>query len=213
MSSRYQPIDPDRLVTELAAALDAAPVSGRALRVALDGPDCASPGQLARALVDPLRARGRPSTTLAADSFWRDASLRYEHGREDVDSYRTWLDAAALRREVLDRLGPGGDGRYLPSLRDPATNRASRARAEIAAPGTVLLVSGGLLLGLGLPFDVTVHMALSPPARARRTAAAQAWTLPAWERYDNDVRPAAIADITIRADDPAHPAVAGLLGQ
>jgi hypothetical protein len=77
----------------------------------------------------------------------------------------------------------------------------------------VLLVYGVLLLGRGLPFDRTVHLALSPAARTRRTSAAVAWTLPAWDRYDAEVRPADTADIVVRADDPAHPAIARNVGQ
>jgi hypothetical protein len=136
-----------------------------------------------------------------AESFWRDASLRLEYGRTDVDSYLNWLDAGALRREVLDP-----EGWYLPSLRDPETNRATRADRIELPPNAVLVVSGAFLLGLGLPFDRVVHLAMSPAARARRTPADQAWTLPAFDRYDDEVAPAALADVVIKVDDPAHPA-------
>jgi len=71
----------------------------------------------------------------------------------------------------------------------------------------VLLVSGALLLGRGLPFDLTVHLALSPGALRRGTPPEWAWTLPAYARYDAEVDPALLADIVIRADDPDHPAV------
>ena len=74
----------------------------------------------------------------------------------------------------------------------------------------MLVVSGALLLGLGLPFDRVVHLAVSPAARARRTPAEQAWTLPAFDRYDAEVAPAELADVVIKLDDPRHPAVRGL---
>jgi hypothetical protein len=137
--------------------------------------------------------------------FWRDASVRLEHGREDPDSYPDWLDADALRREVLD--AAVRTGTFLPSLRDPATNRSTRAPAQPLAATGVLIVSGSLLLGHGLPFDLTVHLAVSSAARARRTAAADAWTLPAFDRYDRDIRAADTADVVIRSDDPARPAI------
>lgn len=191
----------------LAEQLDDVPVLGRALRVAVDGPRCAEPGALANALIAPLRARGRAADTIAADTFWRDASLRLEYGREDVESFADWLDAGALRREVLDPLGPGGSGTYLPSLRDPLTNRVTRAAVRRSAPGSVLLVSGELLLGRGLPFDLTIHLAMSAAGRARRTDDNWRWTLPAFARYDAEVRPAELADVVIRVDDPRHPAV------
>jgi len=203
----YRPVDPAHLCDLLADRLVHAPLPGRALRVAVDGPGCASPHSLAESLLVPLRARGRVAVEIAAETFWRDASLRLEYGREDIESFASWLDAAALRREVLDPLGPDGSGRYLPSLRDPATNRATRAPGRRAEPGAIVIVSGELLLGRGLPFDVTIHLAMSPAGRARRTDADLQWTQPAFDRYDADVRPAETADVVIRLDDPRHPAI------
>jgi hypothetical protein len=142
---------------------------------------------------------------IPAELFWRDASLRLEYGRTDVESYLSWLDAGALQREVLDPLV--ASGRYLPSLRDPRTNRSTRVTTLLAPPGTVLIVSGAFLLRDGLPFDRTVHLAVSPAARARLTPADDAWTLAAFDDYDRDVRPADVADVVVRYDDPRHPAV------
>ena len=138
-------------------------------------------------------------------SFWRDAALRLEHGREDVLSYLSWLDADALRREVLDAVVRSGS--YLPSLRDPVSNRSTREPPRPAAPELVLLVSGSLLLRHGLPFDRTIHLTLSAPARARRTDAHQQWTLPAYDDYDARVHPSAYADAVVKLDDPNHPAL------
>ena len=172
------------------------------VRAAIDGPACAQPELLADALAAPLRLLGRPFAHVHADSYWRDASVRLEYGREDPDEYLNWLDAGTLRREVLD-----ADGWYLPSLRDPLTNRATRAERIALPDHAVLVVSGSFLLGLGLPFDVVVHLAMSPAARARRTPAELAWTLPAFERYDAEVAPADLAAVVIKVDDPNHPAM------
>ena len=211
MRRRYEPIAQDRLPAELADLLLTWPVPGAALRVALDGPGTAGPHELAESLRQPLRARGREVAHVRAETFWRDASLRLEHGRHDVLAFREdWLDAGALDREVLAPLGPGGSGEYLPTLRDPATNRATRERPRIAPPGTVAIVSGELLLGRGLPFDVTIHLAMSAPARERRTPDDWAWTLPAFADYDRDVDPIVIADVVVRLDDPRHPAISRL---
>lgn len=208
MPRRYTPIDPDRLPDELAAVLLAADHAGPAARVAVDGPLAAGPGALAESLGPPVRAAGRAFVHVQAETFWRDASLRLEDGRHDVQSYRDdWLDAGALHREVLAPLGPDGTGEYLPSLRDPATNRATRAARVAAAPGTVVVVSGPLLLGRGLPFDVTVHLAVGAAARARRTADEWTWTLPAFDDYDRDIDPVGTADVVVRLDDPRHPAI------
>ena len=180
------------------------------LRVAVDGSSAADPGGFAGELLQPLRARGRPVAHVSAASFWRDASLRLEFGRTDVHSFRhDWLDAGALRREVLDPLGADGRGDFLISLRDPITNRATREPRRLAEPGQIVIISGELLLGRGLPFDLAIHLALSPAALTRRIAAEHEWTLPAIAEYERDVRPAESAQIVIKLDDPRHPAIRG----
>jgi hypothetical protein len=204
---RVRPITPAGLVEDLADRL-AADRPGRWLRVAVDGAPATAPGDLAGALVDPLRARGRAVLHVPAGGFLRPASLRYEFGRTNPDAYyEGWLDEPGLRREVLDPVGPGGTGLVLPSLWDPVTDRATRARYEPVPAGAVVLVSGALLLGAGLPFDVTVHLSMSPAALARRTPSADHWSLPAFARYDEEVGPAAFADVVVRMDDPRHPAL------
>lgn len=201
---RVRPLSHPALVAELADRI-AAHDPDRRLAVAVDGPAAAAPGRLADALVDPLRVRGRAALHVAAGGFLRPASLRLEHGHTNPDSfYQRWLDEPALRREVLERLGTGW---VLPSLWDPVTDRATRADYVHVPPGGVVLISGALLLGAGLVFDVTVHLWLSPAARRRRTPAEQQWTLPAFDRYDREVMPWRLADVVVRLDDPARPAV------
>lgn len=205
--SAARPVSPG-LLPEVIAERLAALRPPHTLRVAVDGAPPAEPGRLADALVGPLRALGRPALRVGARWFMRQASLRLEYGRHDPQEfYDRWLDTPALRREVLDRLGPGGDGRYLPSLWDPERDRATRAGYRRAPDHAVLLVDGALLLGRSLPFDLTIHIRLSQAALLRRTSDAERWTLPAFDRYETEVRPADVADVLVRADDPRHPAV------
>jgi hypothetical protein len=200
--SEWTPVSADALADRLAGWL--ASTSGL-LRVAIDGPPCAHPERLSIGLLEPLRTLGRPAVHIEAAGFWRDASLRFEHGREDLESYRSWLDAGALRREVLDAALTSAS--YLPSLRDPHTNRSTREVPRRVEPGTVVIVNGAFLLGQDLPFDRTVHLAQSPATRARHTPADDGWTLPAFDAYDDEVRPAEVADAVVKLDDPRHPAV------
>jgi hypothetical protein len=108
---------------------------------------------------------------------------------------------------VLAPLGPGGSGAYLPVLWDLQRDRAARARPQPMAAGGVLLVPGALLQGVGLAFDVVVHLRMSPPARRRRTSPEQAWELPAYDRYDDEVDPVTLADAVVLADHPDRPAL------
>ncbi|GLZ05616.1 uridine kinase [Actinomadura sp. NBRC 104412] len=204
---RARPISPGLVVEELCERIAAAS-PGRWLRVAVDGAPPAGPGRLADSLVERVRARGRAVLRVSARDFLRPASLRYEFGRYDPDVfYDEWLDENGLVREVLGPLEPGGTGKVLPSLWDSVRDRATRARYVTLPAGGVLLLDGSLLLGRGLPFDLTVHLSMSPAALARRTPDDERWTLPAYTRYENEARPTARADVAIKMDDPGHPAL------
>jgi hypothetical protein len=195
------------VVTELAEMI-AARAPRAWVRLAVDGAPVAEPARLADALGEALRLRGRPVLRVSAGGFLRPASLRFERGKWNPDArYDDWLDAGGLAREVLDPLAPGGSGRVLPSLWNPETDRATRAPYRSLPPGGVLVLDGELLLGRGLAFEHTVHLWLSAPALARRTPAEEAWALPAFARYDAQVRPLHTADTGLRMDDPAHPAL------
>lgn len=203
------PISAERLAGMLADRI--ADTTGHGspwVRVALDGAPAARPHALADALVDPLRLLGHPVLRVAAADFLRPASLRLEYGRHDTDAFHDlWLDDGALLREVLAPLDPGGSGRVLPSLWDAAADRATRAPYTDLPPGGVLLLDGPLLLGRWLPFELTVHLAMGPAALSRHTPPAERWTLPAYARYEDETRPRELADVTVKVDDPRHPAL------
>ena len=145
---------------------------------------------------------------MRADHFWRDASLRLEYGHTDEYSLRhDWLDVAALGRELLDPLGTDAAGPFVTSLRDPVTNRSTRAPVQYADPGTVLLLSGQFLLGHDLPFEKVIRLSASAATVARSISPDLAWTLPVIADYEAEVDPAQLADIEIRRNDPRHPAI------
>lgn len=199
----FRPVDPDQLVTDLCDRVEA--TSTGVVRVLVDGPPAARPENLAAGIAGALPTRGRAAVVVRSELFWRDASLRLEYGREDVDSYSDWVDFDALNREVLDPVADGAP--FLPSLRDPVTNRSTREPPIALGESGVLVISGALLLGRGLHHDLSIHLAMSPAARARRTPEDQQWTLPAFDRYDRQTRPEQLADVVVRYDDPRHPAI------
>lgn len=204
---RVRPVSPEVLVEELADRV-AASSPDSWLRVLVDGAPAAEPERIADAMVDPIRLRGRSVLRVSARDFLRPASLRFERGRTDPDSfYDNWLDVDGLAREVLTPLDPGGSGSVLPTLWNAQTDRASRASYVEVPAGGVVVVDGALLLGRWLPFELTVHVHLSASALRRRTAGDQSWTLPAFDRYQREVDPTSVADVVVRADDPRHPAL------
>ena len=167
-------------------------------RVLLDG---WGSDRLAADLCAALADRGRTPVHVPSRGFWRPAGERFTHGREDWQAYRdTWLDSAALRREVLGR-----DADYLPALWDVDRDRSARSNRQPFPDHAVVVVDGVFLQGLGLPADLTVHMALSPGALRRQGV--DVWQLPAFTTYDEEVRPGDLADVLVRAEDPVRPAV------
>lgn len=204
---RVEPVTPAALVDHVVALLVRHERDHR-LRLLVDGPPPARPEELADALVEPLRAAGRPVARVRARDFLRAASVRLEHGREDeLALYDDWVDLGALDREVLRPLGPQGSGEYLPSLRDPVRDRSTRARRVLAGDGAVLVLDGSLLAGRGLDVDVTVHLALRAATLERRTPPEERWTLPAYARHARECDPEGTADVVVRVDDPRHPAL------
>lgn len=157
-------------------------------------------GDVAGQLVE----RGRVPLVVPAGGFLRPAGERFEHGREDPQSFRElWLDAGALRREVL------GGATWLPALRDAATDRSVRAERRRVPDRAVVVVAGLFLLDHDLPAHLVVHLALSPAALARRGR--PAWQVEALQAYDEDARPAERCDVLVRAEDPLRPAVRHVL--
>ncbi|MFI1399803.1 uridine kinase [Streptomyces sp. NPDC020681] len=181
------------------------------LRIGVDGAPAAPGGEFAARVGDALRTRGRGVLTVGTGGFLRPASLRYEYGREDPDTYFSgWFDTGALWREVFGPLEAGGSGLVLPDLWDPVTDRATRSPRVALPQGGVLLLHGPFLLGHWFPFDLTVHLRLSAAALRRRTQESEHWTLPAFQRYEDEVGPAEAADVLVRVDDPRHPAWGGI---
>lgn len=202
---RVEPVTEDVLVARVVSL-----ALGRAgaVRLMIDGHPATAPERLADALIEPLRAAGRPVARVRVRDFLRPRSLRLEQGAQDPDSLLDgWIDAGALNREVLTAVGPDGSGRYLPTLRDPVTDRSTRAPYVVAPPGLVVVLDGSLTLGAWLDLDLAVHLALRPDTLRRRTPPEEAWQLPAYERYAAEVAPETVADLVVRADDPRHPAL------
>jgi hypothetical protein len=215
MSTRVEPVSEVLLVERIVALVLAhggGPAgrgsttqgSGAPVRLLVDGHPSTHPGRLADALVAPLEAAGRPTARVGVGDFLRPRSLRLERGREDPDSLlHDWIDVGALNREVLARVVDRQE--YLPSLRDPETDRATRAGYVDAAPGTVLVLDGALAVGRGLDVDLAVHLSIKPGTLRRRTPPGAAWTIPAYEHYAREIE--GTPDLVVRVDHPDHPAL------
>lgn len=203
MSTRVEPVSQVLLVERITDLVLARPERAP-VRLLVDGHPSTYPELLADALVAPLEAAGRPAVRVGVRDFLRPRSLRLERGREDPDSLlHDWIDVGALNREVLTRVVDRDE--YLPSLRDPDTDRVTRAGYVAAAPGAVVVLDGSLALGRGLDTDLAVHLSLKPATLRRRTPPEKAWTIPAYERYGQEIE--GVPNLVVRFDHPDHPAL------
>jgi hypothetical protein len=164
------------------------------VRVLVDG---VGSGELADLVAAELT---RPVVRVFAGDFLRPAGERFEWGRQDAQAFRErWLDEGALRREVL------GTHDVLPKLWDADRDRSARSTPIPLPHNGIVLLDGVLLLGRGLPAELTVHLTMSPAALLRRGV--PEWQLPAFTAYDDEVRPGEVCDVLVRAEDARRPAV------
>jgi uridine kinase len=211
------------LLDRLAGAIESVPAA-HPLRVAVDGPPAAGKTTLADELAVLLRARGREVIRATAESFHLPRAQRYRRGEFSPEAnYHDSFDYDALRRVLLDPLGPDGDRRYQRAVYDPGSDTALSEPATTAAANAVLLLDGVFLLRPELieQWDLSILVSAAPErtvdrARVRDLArlgsAAEverrfrARYLPAQELYFATVRPADHADIIVHNDDPQRPA-------
>lgn len=187
------------------------PGAGAAVRVGVDAAVPADGELVADAVAEALAAQGAGVLRVSARDFLRPRPVRLAAGPADADvGYTGWTDHLGLRREVLDPLGPGGAGTWLPTLWDERADRATRAPRCSAAPGSVLVLDGPFLLRWETAdaLDLSVHLLVSDAAVRRRLPAADAERQTgAWARYLEETDPAPRADLVVRAEDPRRPAL------
>ncbi|MCY1145100.1 uridylate kinase [Actinoplanes sp. Pm04-4] len=212
----------EKLLTDL-ADLVALVEPPHPIRVAIDGRPASGKTTLADELAVVLRARGRPVIQTSIDNFLRPRAERYRRGEFTIESnYHDSFDFEALHRVLLNPLGPGGDLRYQPTIRDRVTDVPLNPPWQTAHPDAVLLFDGVFLMrpelnnhwDLRLLVSTTFEVTL---ARAKIRDQAEYGSVavverrfrhryhPSQQHYLDTVDPASRADAVIHNDDPAHP--------
>src|SRR5262245_28892710 len=96
-------------------------------RVAIDGPDAAGKTTLADELAELLAARGTVTVRASIDGFHRPRQERLAAGELSPRGYLEYsFDLAALRRDLLEPLGPGGSRRIVGSAMTGVATHRSR---------------------------------------------------------------------------------------
>jgi uridine kinase len=119
---------------------------GHATRVAIDGRTASGKTTLAAELAEALRRRGRPVILTSIDGFHRPKAERYRQGRHSPKGYyEDARDLKAVRRLLLDPLGPGGDSRYRTASFDLESDVPVDVPSREAEPNAILIVDGTFL--------------------------------------------------------------------
>jgi len=210
------------LLDRLAGVIESATTS-HPLRVAVDGPPAAGKTTLADELAVLLRTRGRDVIRATTESFHLPRAQRYRRGEFSPEAnYHDSFDYGALRRVLLDPLGPDGDRRYQPAVYDFDTDTALSPPVTTAPADAVLLLDGVFLLRPELldRWDLSILVSAAferilDRARirdlARLGSAAEVDRrfrtryIPAQELYFATARPADHADIIVHNDEPWRP--------
>jgi uridine kinase len=198
------------------------------VRVAIDGRGGAGKSTLADALVAPIERRGRPVIRAEVDDFYRLEIDRRNRAGLTAEAFYAAYDYAALRRLLLDPLGPGGSRRYRRRWHDGWHEGVIDEPAWLAPDDAILLLDGVFLLRseldrhwdarifvdidaeLGMARGVERDLVFEPPAtrdagRERRIRVWRERYLPADDAYQRDVNPIALADAVVDNRDPASP--------
>lgn len=195
------------------------------LRVAVDGPDAAGKTTLADELARNLAGR-RAAIRVGIDGFHRPRSVRLRRGNLSPDGfYHDSFDYDAVRRAVLDPLGPGGDRRYRTAVFNYRIDAAVEEPLRVAPEGAVLLFDGVFMLRPELRecWDVSIFVDVSAEEALRRALVRDVEALggpdvvreryerrylPGQRLYRVMAEPELAADVVIDNDDPAEPRVA-----
>jgi uridine kinase len=159
------------------------------------------------------------------DGFHHPAATRHRQGRRSAAGYyEDAYDLAALRSQVLDPLGPGGDRTYRTAVLDLARDEPVRSSPVTAPRDLVLVVDGSFLQrpevvdGWDLVIFLRCPFAAAEERGVRRDAdrlggADGARALfrqryhAAQHRYLAEVDPEARADVVLDHTDPAEPVI------
>jgi uridine kinase len=213
-----------QVIGSIAERLEAA-CAAHPLRVAVDGRTASGKTTLADELADVLRAGGREVIRTSVDGFHRPRVERYRRGRHSPEGY---LDDArdwdAVRRLLLDPLGPNGDRWYRTASFDLERDQPIAVPPRLADADSIAIVDGTFLQRAELldAWDFVLFVEVSEDVALRRGIARDAPHLggeaaaremherryqPAFTIYDGRCRPRERAHLVVNNHDPSTPRI------
>ena len=150
------------------------------VRVAVDGRTASGKTTLANELAAAVKRTGRPLIRTSVDGFHNPRAVRYRLGRMSPEGYyRDARDLGAVRRLLLDPLGPGGDRLYRTEAFDLERDEPVEQEARRASSNAVLVVDGTFLQRpeLGGCWDYVIFVDVPQAVAIRRGAVRDAQLL------------------------------------
>jgi uridine kinase len=211
----------DELLSRLSEAVGAVNAA-HPVRVAIDGVPAAGKTTLADELAAVLRAQGREVIRATIEGFLTPRSVRHPWSDSAEGWYNHSTDLEALRRVLLDPLGPGGDRKYQQEVYDKAADSPLSPPAGTAAADAVLLFDGVFLQRKELlgQWDLRILVSAAFANTVARSRARDQTPLmsandaeqryrrryiPSQQFYFRTARPDQHADIIVYNDEPLQP--------
>lgn len=211
----------DEMLSRLAEAVGSVTVA-HPTRVAVDGPPATGKTTLADELAVILREQGRDVIRATIDDFLFPRAQRYPRGEYSAEGcYFDTHDYDALKRVLLDPLGPGGDRRFQHAVYDRAADTVLSPPVTTAPADAVLVFEGVFLMrpelidrwDLRIFVSTALEKTVDRAVVRDRLVSSQAeverrWReryIPSQQFYFATVHPTRQADIIVHNDEPQLP--------
>ena len=193
------------------------------VRVGVDGISASGKTVFSDELAAVLRDRKREVVRAGLDGFHNPPEIRHRQGPTSVDGYlEDSFDFEAVRRCVLDPLGPGGNRLYRAEIYDHKTEQAREVPVVAADPRAILVFEGVTLfrkeIVAGFDFKILVQVSFEVALERAKTRDLGHFGdmetlltkyskrfIPAQRRYLEQSRAASQADLVLGNDDWARP--------
>ena len=190
------------------------------LRVGIDGISASGKTVLADELAVVLRKMNREVIRTGIDDFHNPPEIRHRRGSMSVEGYvEDSFDYSAVRKCVLEPLGPEGSLSYQSEIFDHATGTRKKSDTVFASPDAILLFEGVMLFrkeivnafDYRILVDTTFEVALERAKTRDLKHFGNMQTLldkytrrfiPGQKRYMAECQPAAKANVILANDDP-----------
>ena len=193
------------------------------LRVGIDGVSASGKTVLADDLAGVLRKMNREVIRASMDGFHNPPEIRHRRGTMSVEGYvEDSFDYAAVRKCVLDPLGPEGNLVYLPEIFDHSKETGKPRNSVLASADAILLFEGVMLfrqdITSAFDYRILVDTSLDVALKRAKTrdlkhfgsmqTLLEKYTsrfIPGQKRYLAECRPAEQANAIFGNDDPYRP--------